>query len=113
MATAMQAPLQIAFHNLDASEAVKGLIEDRVAWLERFCGRITGCRVVVEAPHRHNALGKPYEVRIDLTVPGNQIVVQRQSARQGEQGDLATLIREAFDVALRRLETHLQRQRGS
>ena len=46
MATAMQAPLQIAFHNLDASEAVKGLIEDRVAWLERFCGRITGCRTV-------------------------------------------------------------------
>jgi ribosome-associated translation inhibitor RaiA len=108
----MHAPLQIAFHNLDASEAVKGLVEEKATWLERFCDRITGCRVVVEAPHRHHRQGNAYQVRIDLAVPGAQIVVHRDTARQGEQGDLTSLIRDAFDVVRRRLEEHVRRLRG-
>ncbi len=59
----MQAPLQIAFHNLDCSEAVKGLIEEKVAWLEHTYDRITRCRVVVEAPHKHHRHGNQYQVR--------------------------------------------------
>ena len=49
----MQIPLQISFRNMDASDAVEADIRDKVGKLDRFYERITGCRVIVEAPHRH------------------------------------------------------------
>ena len=48
-----------------------------------------------------------YGVRIDLTVPGGEIVVDRKT------GDtLLTAIQRAFDAAERQLRRHAQRQRG-
>jgi ribosomal subunit interface protein len=107
----MHVPLQIAFHNMDRSEAVKALIEEKVAWLERFYDRITGCRVVIEAPHRHHRHGYPYRVHIDLTVPGGEIVVNRDPAERASHKDLNVALRDAFDAARRRLEEHVRRLR--
>jgi ribosomal subunit interface protein len=107
----MQVPLQIAFNNVEGSEAVKGLIEEKVAWLERFYDRITGCRVVVEAPHQHHKHGSQYQVRIDLTVPGGEIVVNREPPGRAEPQNLTVAIRDAFDIARRRLEEHARRLR--
>jgi cold shock CspA family protein len=113
----MQASLQIAFHNLEGSDSIRGLIEEKVAWLERFYDRITGCRVVVEAPHKHHRNGNQYQVCIDLTVPGGEIVVNREpSAAQQQQQrtelrDLPVVIRDAFDAARRKLEEHVRRTR--
>ena len=42
------------------------------AKLEEFFSRITSCRVVVEAPHRHHKSGELFHVRIDLGVPGHE-----------------------------------------
>jgi ribosomal subunit interface protein len=106
----MQTPLQIAFQNLDASEAVKGLIEEKVAWLERYYDRITGCRVVIQSPHRHHRQGNLYQVRIDLSVPGGEIVVNRESPPHADS-DLAVVVRDAFDAARRQLEEHGRRLR--
>jgi ribosomal subunit interface protein len=109
----MQVPLQIAFQNLDGSEAIKELIEERVAWLERYCDRIIGCRVVVQEPHRHHRQGNLYQVRIDLTVPGAEIVVNHEPPgdpeRRARHGDLDTAIRQAFDAVRRKLEDHVRR----
>jgi ribosomal subunit interface protein len=107
----MQTPLQIAFHNLECSEAVRKLIEDKVAWLERSYDRVTGCRVVVEAPHRRHRQGNQYLVRIDLTVPGGEIVINREPPPRSESRDLAVAIRDAFDAARRKLEEHVRRLR--
>ncbi len=107
----MQASLQITFHNLECSEAVKALIEEKVAWLERFYDRITGCRVVVEAPHRHHRHGNQYQVRIDLTVPGGEVVVNREPPAHTEYRDLNVAIRDAFAAARRQLEEHVRRLR--
>jgi ribosomal subunit interface protein len=104
----MQTPLQIAFHNLECSEAVRGLIEEKVAWLEQFYDRITGCRVVVEEPHRHHRQGNQYLVHIDLTVPGSVIAINREHTASG---DLSVAIRDAFDAARRKLEEHVRRLR--
>jgi len=116
MATAMQVPLQIAFHNLDCSEAIRELIEERVGWLERFYDRIIGCRVVVEEPHRHHRQGNLYRVRIDLTVPGAEIVVSHEPPGHPEsRARFETLdgtIRHAFDNARRKLEEHVRRHRN-
>jgi len=47
-------------------------------------------------------------VRIDLTVPGDELVVDRQVDE-----DLYVAIRDAFHAARRRLEDHAHRQRGA
>jgi ribosomal subunit interface protein len=102
----MQTPVQIAFHGLDCSEAARGLIQEKADWLERFYDRITGCRVVVETPHRRRRQGNEYLVRIDLSVPGGELVVNRDFAHQ----DLDVAIGRAFDAARRQLEEHVRRR---
>jgi cold shock CspA family protein/ribosome-associated translation inhibitor RaiA len=108
----MQTPLQIAFHNLKHSAAVEDTIRDKVDWLEEFCDRITGCRVVVEVPHQHHQRGNLYQVRIDLTVPGEEIAVNREPAEHTAYRDLDSALRDAFDTARRLLEDYVRRMRG-
>jgi hypothetical protein len=35
---------------------------------------------MIEAPHRHHRQGKRYHVRIDITVPGDELVERSRSA---------------------------------
>lgn len=108
----MQRPLQIAFRNMDPSDAVEADVRDRVDRLERFCDRITGCRVVVQAPHRHQSKGKLYEVRIEIDVPGEAVVVQRSGPENHAHEDVYVAVRDAFDAATRRLQDHVRRIGG-
>jgi ribosome-associated translation inhibitor RaiA len=66
----MQTPLRITFRHMDPSSAVEARIRDHMDRLERFHKRITGCHVIVEAPAGHRRHGAPYDITIDLTVPG-------------------------------------------
>ena len=104
----MQLPIQVTLRDISPSEPVEGYIRERAAKLDAFYDKIMGCRVVVEAPVRHHRKGGPFKVRIDLTVPGDELVVNRQSDE-----DLYVAIREAFDAMRRRLEDYARRQRGS
>lgn len=108
----MQQPIQISFRNVDPSEAVEANIRSKIDWLETFYDRIQSCRVVVEVPHRHHRQGKIFQVRVDLTVPGGEIVVNRESGLNGAHEDVYVAIRDAFDAARRRLEEYARRQRG-
>ena len=107
----MQRPPQIAFDNLPHSAAVEQAVREKVAKLEEFCDRITGCRVVVGVPHRHHEYGNLYEVRIDLTVPGEGIVIGREAPPHAEYRNVRVAIRDAFDAARRRLEDYVRRRR--
>jgi ribosomal subunit interface protein len=104
----MQLPLQVTLRDISPSEAIEAYIRERAAKLEQFYDRIIGCRVVVEAPVRHHRKGGPYKVRIDLTVPGDELVVDRQVDE-----DLYVAIRDAFHAARRKLEDYARRQRGA
>ncbi len=104
----MQLSLQVTLRDISPSAAVEDYIRERAAKLDAFYEKIMSCRVVVEAPVRHHRKGGPYKVRIDLTVPGDELVVNRQS-----DDDLYVAIRDAFDAARRRLEDYARRQRGS
>ncbi len=105
----MQRALQVAFRNMDASEAVEADIRERVDRLERFCDRITGCRVVVEAPHRHHHKGNLYDIRIDIDVPGEEIVVKRSGPENQAHEDIYVAVRDAFGAATRRLQDHVRK----
>ena len=108
----MQLPVQISFRGVAHSDAVEESIRERAGRLEQFYGRITSCRVIVETPHAHHHKGKLYHVRIDLTVPGAEMVVGRDPAAHHAHEDIYVAIRDAFDAARRQLEDHVRRARG-
>ena len=108
----MQIPLQISFRNMDASDAVEADIRDKVGRLDRFYERITSCRVIVEAPHRHHRKGNLYDIRIDITVPGEEIVVQRSGPENQAHEDVYVAVRDAFNAATRRLQDHVRKATG-
>jgi cold shock CspA family protein/ribosome-associated translation inhibitor RaiA len=104
-------PLQITFHGVPHSATAEDRIREQAQALETCYNRITGCRVVVDMPHRHHREGNAYQIRIDLTVPGAELVAKR-TATSDSAVDLDAAIIEAFDDARRQLDVHLERARG-
>ncbi len=107
----MQIPLDIDFQNLEPSDFVASRIRERAEKLNRFSDRITSCRVVVEAPHRHHHKGNAYHVRILLRLPSDEIVVSHDPGDNRAHDDVYVAIRDAFDAAERQLKTHFERRR--
>lgn len=103
----MQLPLQITARDFELTDAIDTLIREKAGKLETFYDRIMGCRVMLETPHRHQHKGHLYNVRIDMTVPGAELVVKREPHE-----DLYVAIRDAFDAARRQLQDITDRQRG-
>jgi ribosomal subunit interface protein len=103
----MQRPVQITFKDIPPSEAVETHIREKVAKLETFYPNIIGCHVTVELPHKHHHQGKLHNVRIDIKVPGSEIVVNRD-----KHEDIYVALRDAFDAAKRQVEEFGRRQRG-
>lgn len=103
----MQIPLQLTIRDVDHSEALEAHIRGKVEKLEEFFKHIMSCRVVVEAPHKHHHQGRQFNVRIDIGVPGSEIVVNHDHAE-----DVYVALRDAFDAAKRRLEDYSRKIRG-
>jgi ribosomal subunit interface protein len=102
----MPASLQITLRDMPNSEALETHIRDKVKKLEGLFSHVISCRVVVEMPHRHHQQGKQFDVKIDLGVPGNEIVVNRH-----HHEDPYVALRDAFDAARRQLEDYVHRLR--
>jgi ribosomal subunit interface protein len=107
----MKLPLQINFRNMEGSEAMKNNIEERAGKLDQVYDQIMSCRVMVEAQHRHRQAGILYHVRIDLTVPGRELVVSREPHDHHSHTDAYVAIRDAFNAARRQLESYARQRR--
>jgi ribosome-associated translation inhibitor RaiA len=108
----MSFSLHIAFRNMDASASAEALVRQRADELEHLSDRISACRVVLDCAHRQNQLSRLYCVHIDLTVPGGQIVVNRDAGSNHEHDDLQVAIRDAFNAARRQLQEHARKHDG-
>ncbi len=108
----MQLPLQITFRQMEPSPALEARIRQRAEELDQFFDRIIACRVVVECGQRRHQQGKLFEVRIDLTLPGREIVVGHEPGANHAHEDAHVAVRDAFDSARRLLEDHARRRRG-
>lgn len=104
----MQTPLQITIRDIPPSEALETHIRDKANKLEEFFNHIMSCRVVVEMPHKHHRQGKQFNVRLDIGVPGGEIVVNRDHAE-----DVYVALRDAFDAAKRQLEDYARKLHGN
>lgn len=108
----MNLPLQITFRDVPTSTVIEARVREEAAELDQFYGRIVSCRVVIESPHRHHHQGRLYGVRIDLSVPGRELVIGREPSQHHAHEDVYVAIRDAFDAARRQLEDHARRERG-
>ncbi len=108
----MKLPLQVVFDNLERSPAIEARIQKKAEKLNLYCDQIMSCRVVVEAPHKHHHQGKLYRVRIEVTVPDEDLVVSRNPAQRQAHEDVYVAIRDAFDAMRRQLEDYTRRRRG-
>ena len=103
----MQAPIEIAFHNIEKADWAEDAIRDHVARLEQMFDRLTACRVRVDQRANNSNNTIPPVVRIELSVPGHRDIVVAHEPdrlqRKFQAPDLHNAINEAFRIAERRL----------
>ncbi|HEX6275711.1 MAG TPA: HPF/RaiA family ribosome-associated protein [Polyangiaceae bacterium] len=107
----MQVPLQITFRGMEPSTAVESRIREKATKLERFHGRITGCKVVVDMPHRQHKHGTLYAVRVELGIPGREILASKGIGENHAHEDVYVAVRDAFDAVIRQLEGEIRVRR--
>jgi ribosome-associated translation inhibitor RaiA len=96
---------EIHFHGIEKSEAIEDRVREKVSKLEKHCGRMSRCRVVLEAPHRSPQRPKAYKIKIEISLPRRQPIVvchEREGSHAHEELPLA--IRDAFEAALRKVD---------
>src|SRR5262249_26307630 len=107
---AMDIPLELSFHNMDSSDAMKAAVEEHVGRLEQFHDHIIGCRVVIEMPHKRHRTGQNIpDVHVILRVPGKELVVSREMARRVARknpADAYAALDNAFNAAVGQLKDY-------
>src|SRR5688572_12717981 len=84
----MQVTPTITFRGIDHSAALEAEIRTRIGKLETYYRAIIACRVLLELAERHHEIGNHYHVRIDLSVPGEEIVVTHDASLHATAQDL-------------------------
>ena len=125
----MKFPVHITFRNMESSVNVEEWVQAEAEKLETFFDRIMICRVAVEIPHRHHRKGKQCCVRIDLVLPGKELVIKREPgpssrsrktkaelagkvSKHEPHHDLRLAIHDAFKAAGRRVQDYARLHRG-
>lgn len=126
----MTLPVQVIFRNMEPSTLIEDWVREEAVKLDELYGHIMACRVVVELPSRRRKSGSLHHIRIDLSVPGAELVVKRQPSLRSTiertggaeftkhlevtapHKDLPQAINDAFRAMGRRLQDHARRERG-
>jgi ribosomal subunit interface protein len=98
---------QITYRGMEHSPALDARIRELCDKLENFHPKITSCHVVLDEIDRHKAKGNLFEARLDVHVPGREIVASKQ-----QHEDPYAAVTDAFHVMERQLEEDLRKQRG-
>jgi ribosomal subunit interface protein len=103
---------QITWRDVPRSEAVEADIVAKLEKLDQFYEHIVSCRVLVESAHRHHHKGNLYRIRVEIEVPGSEIVATRSQGDEHAHEDIYVAIRDAFDAARRQLQDYARKRRG-
>ncbi|AOJ01665.1 MULTISPECIES: HPF/RaiA family ribosome-associated protein [Burkholderia] len=95
----MKLPLEISIQGMPRSDTLEEAVARHAAKLERYCADIIRCRVSVILDDKHKHRGKPFDVHIDVTIPGRELVSNRESDE-----DVYVALRDAFKNAERMLD---------
>ena len=103
----MKLPLQIRFLGMEPSEALESAARKKADKLDQLCPSIMSCHVNIEQTHKHQHQGRPFAVRLDVRVPGDELSVDRV-----HDEDAYVALRDAFDDMKRQVEDAVRRTRG-
>ena len=122
----------VTFRKIRTPAVLETDIRRRLAKLETLIPEIIGAHVLVELADRHHRDGKRWRVRIEVSVPGERIVVTHDASlrpelrarevertRKQDEPDAAgykyakVAVREGFEVARRQLQDYVRRRRGA
>lgn len=102
----MQLTPEITTRDVSLSNDQQQMIREQIEKLDRFYPKIMSCRVVVEGTENRHQTGGPIHVRVDLTVPGTELVVDRQKGESFQEA-----LHQAFDAMRRQLRQYAEKQR--
>jgi len=109
----MKTGVEITYRDVEKTDAIAALIQEKLAKLERLCSYISSCQIAIEKIHDRPSHGSPYRVRIDLTLPpSHELVADSNPSDVQQYVALDTVIRDAFSKMERQLkaQTRLQRE---
>lgn len=101
--------IDVTFRGMTPSASVQAEIERKTDRLARNFGRISRCSIIVEQPHLHRERGNHFHVRLDVSVPGREIAVSHEAARDA---DVYVAVAGAFRAARRQLQDYARIRRG-
>ncbi len=126
----MSTPISITFSKTRSTPWLAAEIESRVKRLCATCTDVQSCRVVVDIPHRRHRRGNRFRIRIELSVPGEDLAVTRDAnvhatVKDSDEAtwrkrhdveavhrDIRLVLTDAFDAARRQLRDYAQLRRG-
>lgn len=102
----MRQPLELRFLGTEPSPAVESVAREKALKLDQFCADIICCRVGIELTHKHQRNGRRFAVRIDVTMPSQELTISRVNDE-----DVYIALRDAFDGMKRQVEDAVRRAR--
>ena len=103
----MKLPLDLRFIGMAPSPALEEAVQGKVAQLDRFGSEVMACRVTIEQEHKHQNQGRLFSVRINVTLPGHELAINRV-----QDEDAYVALRDAFDAARRKVDESMRIRRG-
>ena len=103
----LRIPVDIAFHGMDSSDHLRQQVLKQANKLDRFQKHITSVRVVLDADHKQTGKATLH-CKVEVSVPGADTLVAQKEDRPHEavqHADQYSVINEAFEVAVRRVES--------
>ena len=104
-------PLEVIFHGLPRADDVEASARAHLGKLEQLYPHLHGCRVAVEAEGGRHASGSRYHVKLQLNVPGKELVVGGHPSKPGHD-DVDLALSDAFHALERQLKEFVRMRRG-
>lgn len=101
----MPLPIRLTLRGIEASDAIASYVQAKADKLPTFGDHILRCAVAVEAENRSARHGQRFRVRVDVTVPGHELVCDEHGA------DAYASIDAVFDHIARQLADLTRRRR--
>lgn len=107
-------PIQITLRDIYhasvkvSESALEMHIRKKAEKLHQYYNRIVFCRVVVEFSQKHKHQGKLFNIRIDIKVPGKNLLSTRKSNE-----DIYIALRDAFAALNRKLRSYAHKRCGT
>ncbi|HET6605002.1 MAG TPA: ribosome-associated translation inhibitor RaiA [Xanthomonadaceae bacterium] len=101
----MTARIEVTFHGVDVSPALRAAVEERAGRLPRLAEDIVSCHCVIEAQGRRQTHGNPYRVHVRVHLAGGALDTEGTGAEPYATANAA------LETMERRLRDFVRRRR--